>query len=112
MTRQLLATGLRHTADLVVSSRLTVSEVSPEFQAFRDTPVVFATAHMVAFVEAICIEALKPDLPENHPVAATAEFSPKWFPRTVLNGTSHPQGDSFNLSALKFAAYHAKSLEH
>ncbi len=65
MTRQPLATGLRHTAELVVSGRLTVPAVSSEFQVFRDMPAVFATAHMIAFVEAVCIEALKPYLSEN-----------------------------------------------
>ena len=59
------AVGLRHTASVKVDAGLTVPEVSVAFGSFRDMPPVFATAFMVGFVEAICIAALKPHLPEH-----------------------------------------------
>jgi fluoroacetyl-CoA thioesterase len=49
---------------VTVDKRLTVPEVSPAFGSFRDMPPVFATAYMVGFVEATCIEALAPYLAE------------------------------------------------
>lgn len=54
--------GLRHSASLLVDASLTVPEVSPALVAFADMPPVFATAYLVGFVEATCIEALAPYL--------------------------------------------------
>ena len=54
--------GLRHRETLAVDESLTVPQVSPAFAGFRDMPPVLATAYMVGFVEATCIEALKPYL--------------------------------------------------
>lgn len=56
------AIGLRHSKTITVVPALTVPRVSPEFGSFSDMPPVFATAFMVGFVEATCIEALKPHL--------------------------------------------------
>ncbi|MGQ0656105.1 MAG: thioesterase family protein [Betaproteobacteria bacterium] len=47
---------------MVVDAGLTVPSVSTAFGAFQDMPPVFATAFMVGFVEATCIEALRPYL--------------------------------------------------
>ncbi|MEZ0606064.1 thioesterase family protein [Paraburkholderia sp. IW21] len=57
-----LEAGLRHSATLAVTNGLTVPEVSPSFPAFADMPRVFATAYLVGFIEATCIEALHPYL--------------------------------------------------
>lgn len=54
--------GLRHSKTITVERGLTVPEVSPAFGSFRDMPPVFATAYMVGFIEATCIEALAPHL--------------------------------------------------
>ena len=55
-----LKVGLKHTKSIKVEPGLTVPEVSPAFGEFRDMPPVFATAYMVGFVEATCIEGMKP----------------------------------------------------
>ena len=57
--------GLRHKAALLVDEGLTVPGVSPHFAGFRDMPPVFATAFLVGFIEATCIEALQPHLAEG-----------------------------------------------
>ena len=57
-----LKVGLMHTKTIKVDPGLTVPEVSPAFGEFRDMPPVFATAYMVGFVEATCIEGMKPFL--------------------------------------------------
>lgn len=68
--------GLRHSRTIAVSPGLTVPEVSPAFGDFRDMPPVFATAFMVAFVEATCIDALKPFLSaRQHTVGTRVEMS-------------------------------------
>ena len=55
------AVGLRHSLTIQVDDSLTVPRVSPAF-GFHDMPPVFATAYLVGFVEAACIDALKPHL--------------------------------------------------
>lgn len=57
-----LKVGLKHRKSITVDPGLTVPEVSPAFGEFRDMPRVFATAYMVGFVEATCIEGMKPFL--------------------------------------------------
>ena len=57
-----LTPGLRHRASLAVNHSLTVPAVSAALPAFADMPPVFATAFMVGFIEATCIEALAPYL--------------------------------------------------
>ena len=66
-----LRVGLRHSRSLVVDASLTVPEVSQAFGAFRDMPAVFATAYMVGFMEATCIEALAPYLGEQQRTVGT-----------------------------------------
>jgi fluoroacetyl-CoA thioesterase len=57
--------GLRHRQSVVVDADLTVPNVATAFGSFEDMPPVFATAFMVGFVEATCIEALRPYLAEG-----------------------------------------------
>ena len=57
--------GLRHRQSVAVNAGLTVPNVSTAFGSFTDMPPVFATAFLVGFVEATCIEALRPHLPEG-----------------------------------------------
>jgi len=54
-----LTPGITHTVELMVSEDLTVPHVSPQLAAFADMPGVFATAYMVAFAEAACIECIE-----------------------------------------------------
>jgi fluoroacetyl-CoA thioesterase len=57
--------GLKHLQTITVDAGFTVPEVSPAFPAFRDMPPVLATAYLVGFVEATCIEALRPYLADQ-----------------------------------------------
>ncbi len=57
-----LKPGLTHQAALTVDESLTVPRVSPHLTAFSDMPPVFATAMMVGFIEATCIELMAPHL--------------------------------------------------
>ena len=54
--------GLKHQASLRVDEPLTVPGVADRFASFADMPPVFATACLVGFIEATCIEALAPYL--------------------------------------------------
>ena len=63
--------GLRHAATLTVDDGLTVPRVSPAFAGFTNMPPVFATAFMVGFIEATCIEALRPYLGEGEGTVGT-----------------------------------------
>jgi fluoroacetyl-CoA thioesterase len=68
--------GLRHTQSVAVDAGLTVPNVSTAFGSFQDMPPVFATAFMVGFVEATCIEALRPHLAEGqHTVGIHVDLS-------------------------------------
>lgn len=76
MTEAMPPVGLRHSQTIAVTPGLTVPEVSPAFGDFRDMPPVFATAFMVAFVEATCIAALKPFLSAGqHTVGTRVDLS-------------------------------------
>ena len=63
--RASLVPGLSHRATLSVSDTLTVPALSDRFGSFADMPPVFATAFMVGFIEATCIECLAPHLEEG-----------------------------------------------
>lgn len=68
--------GLTHSATLVVDQSLTVPQVSPKLDAFGDMPPVFATAFMVAFIEATCIEAIAKHLDDGeHSVGIHVDVS-------------------------------------
>ena len=63
--------GLKHSKTLTVDAGLTVPQVSPAFADFRGMPAVFATAYLVGFVEATCLEALKPYLTDGRMTVGT-----------------------------------------
>lgn len=63
--------GLNHRTSLEVHEGLTVPNVAPDFAAFQDMPAVLATAFMVGFVEATCIEALAPHLKDGERTVGT-----------------------------------------
>lgn len=71
-----LAPGLRTSATLPVSPDLTVPHVSTALGPFADMPPVFATAFMIAFVEATCIECLRDHLGDGeHSVGTHVDIS-------------------------------------
>jgi len=57
-----LPLGLSHSATLTVDPSVTVPALPSALGSFADMPAVFATAYLVAFVEATCIAALRPYL--------------------------------------------------
>lgn len=71
-----LIPGLTHQAVLTVDDSLTVPQVSSHLTAFADMPPVFATAMMVGFIEATCIELMAPHLDDGeHSVGVNVEVS-------------------------------------
>jgi fluoroacetyl-CoA thioesterase len=54
--------GLTYRKTIVVDASLTVPALAASVGDLSDMPPVFATAYLVAFVEAACIEALKQHL--------------------------------------------------
>ncbi len=71
MTPSAPPVGLKHSKTLTVDAGLTVPQVSPAFADFRAMPPVFATAYLVGFVEATCVEALKPYLTDGRMTVGT-----------------------------------------
>jgi fluoroacetyl-CoA thioesterase len=71
MPRADLRAGLTLSRSIPVDASLIVPSVSPRFSSFADMPPVFATAFMVGFVEATCIEALRPYLLEGEHTVGT-----------------------------------------
>lgn len=68
--------GLAHETSLLVTPDLTVPNVSERLAAFGDMPPVFATAFLVAFFEAACIECLRGHLREDeHTVGVHLDVS-------------------------------------
>lgn len=57
-----LQAGLSFETTLNVTENMLVPNVSVDLKAFADMPPVFATAMMVGFIEATCIECLAPHL--------------------------------------------------
>ena len=66
-----LVPGLTHESTLLVSEDLTVPKVSSHLEPFQDMPPVFATAFMVAFVEATCIESIREHLDDGEQTVGT-----------------------------------------
>ncbi len=60
-----LEVGLHHSRTLIVDDSLTVPKLPSAIGDLSDMPPVLATAYLVAFFEALCIEALKPFLSEG-----------------------------------------------
>jgi fluoroacetyl-CoA thioesterase len=61
-----LKVGMRHAETLVVTERVTVTEVLGRFAPGADMPPVLATAYMVGFVEWTCMRLLDPYLEPQH----------------------------------------------
>ncbi|WP_337660500.1 thioesterase family protein [Anderseniella sp. Alg231-50] len=71
-----LRPGLTHSAALEIDQSLTVPHVSSKLEAFGDMPPVFATAFMIAFIEATCIEAIAKHLDDGeHSVGTHVDVS-------------------------------------
>ena len=60
-----LKPGLRHQSSLLIGEDLIVPQVSPHLAPFSEMPPIFATAYMVAFIEATCMECLVGHLDED-----------------------------------------------
>jgi len=63
--------GLRHEATIAIDETLTVPRLPPVLTAMANMPPVFATAYMVGFVEATCIDALAPYLEDDEATVGT-----------------------------------------
>jgi len=63
--------GLVHEATIHIDETLIVPRLPAALAAMADMPPVFATAYMAAFVEATCIELLKPYLDEDEGTVGT-----------------------------------------
>ncbi len=71
-----LKPGLRHRATMRVQQAHGVPAQKPLFGGVADMPPVFATAHMIAFVEWTCVAALAPYLrPDQRTVGTRVEMS-------------------------------------
>jgi len=64
-------TGLRHRAAITVDDTLTVPQLPAVLAVMAGMPQVFATAYMIAFVEATCIDALAPFLEQGERTVGT-----------------------------------------
>ena len=63
--KETMIAGLSHKNALTVTEALTVPNVSPDFTAFSDMPPVFASAFMIAFFEATCIDLMRAHLDDS-----------------------------------------------
>ncbi|MEO1160823.1 MAG: thioesterase family protein [Pseudomonadota bacterium] len=71
-----LKPGLKHEAAMKVTEGMLVPNVSANLFAFADMPPVFATAMMVGFIEATCIECLRGHLDgQEHTVGTHVNVS-------------------------------------
>ncbi|WP_114389625.1 thioesterase family protein [Notoacmeibacter marinus] len=71
-----LKPGLVHEAALTITEELTVPNISSRFEIFDDMPPVFATAFMVAHVEATCIVCIRDHLDDGeHTVGTHVDLS-------------------------------------
>lgn len=71
-----LPAGLHDTDTLLVDRSLTVPALAAAFPAFHHMPPVFATAYLVAFIEATCSAALEPYLrPDERTVGTHIDVS-------------------------------------
>ncbi|MBD3732691.1 MAG: thioesterase family protein [Sphingopyxis sp.] len=63
--------GLSFRSTIMVDAKLTVPQIPLPLGVMANMPPVFATAYMIAFVEATCIEALAPYLGEGEATVGT-----------------------------------------
>jgi fluoroacetyl-CoA thioesterase len=74
MTRN-LEPGARLAAEIVVTDQMTVPGNADRLPTFADMPNVLATAYFVAFIEATCLDLLRPYLKEGeHSVGTLVNF--------------------------------------
>ena len=99
-----LAPGLAHEATLCVTDALTVPHVSDAIAPFADMPPVFATAFMVAHVEATCIACLRGHLDAGeHSVGTHVDLSHTAATPVGLDVTAHVQLTEVEGRMLTFA---------
>lgn len=76
MMAEQLQTGLKYSAEMVVTEAMTVPGNAATIPGFADMPNVFATAFFVAFIEATCLDAIRPFLEEGqHSVGTRVDVS-------------------------------------
>lgn len=74
--KETLKVGLKYSAEILVGAELIVPGAAKHFPSFHDMPPVFATAYLVGFLEATCIEAINPHLGDDeHSVGTKVDFS-------------------------------------
>jgi fluoroacetyl-CoA thioesterase len=66
-----LIAGLTYEAEIIVTRDMLVPHFSDKLAAFADMPPVFATAMMVGFIEATCIECLRGHLNDGQHTVGT-----------------------------------------
>jgi fluoroacetyl-CoA thioesterase len=66
-----LIAGLTHGAEITVTREMLVPNLSNKLTPFADMPPVFATAMMVGFIEATCIECLRGHLNDGQHTVGT-----------------------------------------
>jgi len=74
--RDTLIPGLRHESRTIVTPAMLVPALAGQLPPFADMPAVLATAMMVGFVEATCIDLMRPHLDEGeHSVGIHIDMS-------------------------------------
>jgi fluoroacetyl-CoA thioesterase len=66
-----LTQGTSHSMSKVVDESMTVPQVRGDYASFAEMPRVFATAALVGFIEAACMETLAPYLDEGEVTLGT-----------------------------------------
>lgn len=66
-----LIAGLTHEAEITITRAMLVPSLSDKLTAFAGMPPVFATAMMVGFIEAVCIQCLRGHLSEGQHTVGT-----------------------------------------
>ena len=62
---EILKAGLKLRAEIIVTDAMTVPGNADKIPTFADMPRVFATAFHVAFIEATCLDLVRPFLQEG-----------------------------------------------
>jgi fluoroacetyl-CoA thioesterase len=89
LPKSTLEPGLTHEATIAVTDALTVPKVSSAIEPFADMPSVFATAFMVAHVEATCIACIRAHLEDGeHSVGTHVDVSHTAATRVGMNVTA------------------------
>jgi fluoroacetyl-CoA thioesterase len=70
MSKQ-LEVGLKHSAEMVVTEGMTVPGNADKLPTFADMPDVLATAFFIAFIEATCLDLVRPFLKADEHTVGT-----------------------------------------